>query len=296
MSANIPEQNLLYKEIDGEKKLCVSYSQMEVFSQCPLKWYKTYVEGNRIEKPQEALVYGSIIHETLEYFFKNNCSLDGKGLSAKFNQLSESVGGIPFETPESAIESSRDAAKLLEWIIKLYKYRKPKNEFEKVLLNMKPVGVEEQFVLPYKLPIATVINRSKETHVNIIGSIDLHMATLDGKYRATIDWKSGRKMFQPAKVRDNLQLVIYAMYIMRHYNQGLPARNYWFHTRFLEPQEKKVKREDLPCYIEKMNEVFMKMYNFESKENQKPCPTPLCWWCEHKDNCKHKSNYTPKEK
>lgn len=296
MSNGISENNILYKDVNGEKKFCVSYSQMETFNQCPLKWYKTYVEGNRIEKPQEALVYGGIIHETLEYFFKNGCVLNGKEISQRFDILANAVGGIPFESPESAIEGGRDAVKLFEWLVGLYKTRTSNNEFEKILLNMKPVGVEEPFVLPYRLPMATTINGERETHVNIIGSIDLHMATDNGLHRATIDWKSGRKMFSKAKVEDNLQLVIYAMYIMRKYNQGLPKRNYWFHTRFLEPQEKKVEEKKIPEYVEKINSIFIKMYNFNSSENKTPCPTPLCWWCEHKENCKHKSNYKPKEK
>ena len=69
----IPENNLLCKVINGEKVLAASYSQIDTFVQCPYKWYKTYVEGNRSTEKHEATSYGTVIHQTMEYFFKNGC-------------------------------------------------------------------------------------------------------------------------------------------------------------------------------------------------------------------------------
>ena len=70
----IPENNLLTKTVDGKRRLCVSYSQIDMFVSCPMKWYKTYVEGNRSVEKTEALSYGTSMHETLEWFFKNGAS------------------------------------------------------------------------------------------------------------------------------------------------------------------------------------------------------------------------------
>lgn len=43
----VPETHLLYKEFNGVKRLAISYSQIDTFLTCPMKWYKTYVEGKR---------------------------------------------------------------------------------------------------------------------------------------------------------------------------------------------------------------------------------------------------------
>ena len=66
----VPETHLLYKEFNGVKRLAISYSQIDTFLTCPMKWYKTYVEGKRSTEKQEATSYGTVIHKTLEYFFK----------------------------------------------------------------------------------------------------------------------------------------------------------------------------------------------------------------------------------
>ena len=53
----VPETHLLYKEFNGVKRLAISYSQIDTFLTCPMKWYKTYVEGKRSTEKQEATSY-----------------------------------------------------------------------------------------------------------------------------------------------------------------------------------------------------------------------------------------------
>lgn len=81
----VPETHLLYKEIEGDKRLAVSYSQIDTFQTCPMKWYKTYVEGMRSTEKQEATSYGTVIHQTLEYFFNNHCLPKGEDLGQAIN-------------------------------------------------------------------------------------------------------------------------------------------------------------------------------------------------------------------
>lgn len=335
----IPATHLLYKNILGEPGLAVSYSQIEAFKQCPYKWYKTYVEGNRFEERQEATSYGTVIHKTLEYFFRNNRLPTGEDLSAAIN-LYYFEEQIPFDSIENTLEALKDTGDLLAWLVRTFrrgtdgKYIVPDSELnsmEKLLRSAKIVGVEEDFVLPYRLPVPVNINGKLHTHVNITGSIDLHLSMKNGGnvYHYIVDWKSGRKLFDKNKIDTNLQHPIYSFYVMKEYKQGLPRMNLYVFTRTREYQMVKVDEKRKQDSIKDLNDTFRKMYDFDTKnvrrftafveksdksgytrkqatlkepvpENMRPCPSALCYYCDfglHKRNmCPFSSDWDPSKK
>lgn len=316
----VPETHLLFKEVDGKLTLAVSYSQIETFLQCPYKWYRTYILGERSTEKQEATSYGTVIHRTLEYFFKNRKLPTGKDLgdAITYYYYQESV---PWESPESMLEALRQGGELLAWIVELFevgadgkyvqKYR-DLNPAEKLLRAGTVIGVEEGFNLSYDLPLTTDINGIEFTSVNITGSIDLHLAMQDktGKeHHYVVDWKSGRKLFDKEKLENNLQHPIYAAYVLRKYHRGLPDIGLYFFTRTREYQMVRVDKTRLDKSVKIMNDVFSRMYDFDNNpvehyleyrerpdksgyarykkklespvaENQKPCPSALCYFCD----------------
>ena len=70
------------------------------------------------------------------------------------------------------------------------------NPCEKLIRHGAIVGVEEDFVLPYRLPKPVDINGTVHTHVYIVGSVDLHLAIKSKNvvHHYVIDWKSGNKV------------------------------------------------------------------------------------------------------
>lgn len=333
----VPETHILYKDIEGVRRLAVSYSQIDTFHTCPLKWYKTYVEGMRSTEKQEATSYGKVVHQTLEYFFNNHCLPKGKDLGDAISYFAYNEG-IPFTSPESMLIAMKQSGELLAWLVDLFdkdenkKWKRPDsdlNPFEKMLRMGKIVGVEEDFVLPYKLPHPVEINGVVHTHVYIIGSVDLHLSIKykDKIYHYVIDWKSGVKLFDQKKLDTNLQHPIYSFYVYRKYGQGLPEMCTYFFTRTRQYQKVKVDEQRKKDSIEELNSTFNKMYDFENKtvnsfmayeekdgkyvrrkakpmepllENQKPCPSALCYYCDfglHKKNlCPYSSNWDPSKK
>ena len=87
----LPATNILFKNSEEGLKLMVSYSQIEMFQQCPYKWYKSYIEGMRSFEKQEATSYGTVIHQMLEYFFKNWRKPNAKDLQDAYNYFSSQV-------------------------------------------------------------------------------------------------------------------------------------------------------------------------------------------------------------
>lgn len=315
--AEIPGSNLLLKVIDGEERLAVSYSQIETFLQCPYKWFRTYILGEREQKKQEATSYGSVVHKTLEYFFKNKRLPCGEDLGKAITYYAHEED-IPWDDPKNMIEAMRQSGELLAWIVELFqknennRYVRPKielNPVEKMIRYADIEGVEEGFNIPYRLPVPVNINGEVYTHVYINGSIDLHLSKVinDKKYHYVIDWKSGKKLFDSNKLNTNLQHPIYSFYIYRKYGDGYPCDNIYFFTRTREYQRVNVDKERVKKSIEILDNVFYRMYNFEDRvvdsymeyvekygrytkrkanlnqpvlENMKPCPSALCYFCD----------------
>lgn len=338
----LPATNILFKNSEEGLKLMVSYSQIEMFQQCPYKWYKSYIEGMRSFEKQEATSYGTVIHQMLEYFFKNWRKPNAKDLQDAYNYFS-SQEEIPFESIESGLMATKDACLLIGWISDLFKkgddgeYVMKYDELspvEKIIRKASAIGIEERFELPYKLPVPLETDEGTFTHVHINGSIDLHMGMKkNGKiHHYIVDWKSGKKTFDKAKLNHNLQHPIYAFYVMRKYGDGLPDMGIYFFTRMREYQLVKVDEERRDDAVKILNECFRKMYNFDDRsvstflayietenengekkysykyarlrdplpENMKPCPSPLCYYCDfgkHKKNlCPYSSTWDPSKK
>lgn len=338
----VPETHLLYKEVDGERRLAVSYSQIDTFLTCPFKWYKIYIEGNRSTEKKQATSYGTVIHQTLEYFFNNRCLPKGDALSKAINYFAYKEE-IPFESVKEQLIAMKQSGELLGWLLDLFDkdstgaWKTPYtdlNPFEKLLRRGKIVGVEEDFVLPYKLPKPVDINGVVHTHVYIIGSVDLHLSIEHkGKiYHYVIDWKSGKDVFRANKLASNLQHPIYSFYVYRKYKEGLPDRCFYFFTRIREYQEIRVDEARKEKSIKMLNDIFEKMYDFENKSVEKfeayveikardgkpryvrkpaklpepilqncmPAPSALCYYCDfgmfNKKECPYSSNWDTTKK
>lgn len=342
MSIVIPESHLLCKEIDGKRVLATSYSQIDTFGSCPLKWYKTYVEGHRSTEKHEATSYGTVVHETLEYFFKNGCKPTYEDVSKAFNYYAEKEQ-IPFESVENQLTAMKQAAELIAWLVGLFergadgRYLQEYsslNPMEKVIRGSRPAGVEENFILPYKLPIPVTVDGVTYDKVHIIGSVDWRgeFKTKDRTVMYTIDWKSGGKLFEDDKIKHNLQHPIYAFYIYRKYGV-LPDMCSYFFTRFRKWQNVKVDKEKMMRSVEELNAILYRMYNFNDASVDtylkhtwhpeacngeggykfhktylmgsvaacmEPKPKPLCFWCDfskHKDGtCPYSSDWDPSKK
>lgn len=318
---DIPEENLLYKTIDGERKLCISYSQLTTFLDCPRKWYYTYVLGRRSATKSEATSYGTCVHQTMEYFFRTGRALNRQQLCDTFGYY-VAREAIPFVSLNSETKAYVDGMRAIRWICDIYEkdnegnFIKPQELLSKTeyILRMSDVaGVEEDFVLNYRLPQPIAINDKTETHVCIIGSLDLHLEK--NGYHTIIDWKSdGKGYYDESKLKTNLQHPIYSMYLYRKYGT-LPGSCLYIHTRSQISEELKINMERIKEASAAIDAALNQMYSFASTYADK-CkktdpefdemeivkeakPTPLCFWCDFSktsgdSTCEFSSSYTKK--
>lgn len=325
----------LVKLVEGEKRLCVSYSQIETFKQCPYKWYLSYVEGLHEDERQEALSYGSVMHKTLEFFFNNKRIVSPGRLSQAFNYYSRQED-IPWNSIESMLKAGKDAAEMLGWLSRICRFHNgkfdvPDGEVDWVanlIRYGKIEGVEEGFCLPYRLPGPVSVAGDDHLSVWLNGSVDLHLSLLGRHY--VIDWKSGNTLFDEKKLATNLQHPIYSFYIMRRYGV-MPEGNLYFFTRKIKHQRVTVDRDRIKKSVEDLNATFSEMYeidkgtkdtfrgyfnsgteespsykwyNCKLKEpvrlNRVPCPSALCYYCEfgkyNRNLCRYSSDWDPTKK
>lgn len=332
----IPETNLLTKTIGGGRRLAISYSQIDTFVGCPMKWYKTYVEGNRSTDRTEALSYGKVVHATVEWFFKNMARPSADDMAREFERLAAEED-IPFDSMYSQLECMRDALTFIAWLTGLFERegRTFKTDWsslspiEKVIRGSRPAGVEEAFELPYRLPFPVTIGKDTFKDVVIVGSVDWRgeFATKDGTITYTIDWKSGRKAFGEDKLRHNLQHPIYSFYILRRYGM-LPRMCSYVFTRLRTSQEVKVNMDKVRSSSRELTGILSDMYDFGNADvtdyeahvrtstggffktwkrlpealprNMRPRPSALCYWCDFsmhkKGGCPYSSEWTPEDK
>jgi DNA helicase-2/ATP-dependent DNA helicase PcrA len=171
---------------DGKLKLhYLSYSQLDVFQSCPLKYKYRYIL--RVpSKPHHALTFGISVHEALHYFHQ----LELKGFQPKWDDL-ELFYKNNFR--KEGYESKKHKAK---------RYQQGKKQLKKYfceyknIFTGKPAKLEQSF-------------RLKILDIPLIGKIDRIDKLPDGSYEL-VDYKTGSAKTQ-SQVDKDAQLTLYAM-------------------------------------------------------------------------------------
>lgn len=305
------ENNRLFKVIKDKKRLVTSYSQIESYLTCPLKWYYQYVEGVRVDMPPSPILeYGNAVHAVLEAYFKSWGRLNGEAMSEIYNREVK-LRGIEWDDLEQGLKDTRDAVAMISRIHQLPdKYEKEGmvnlTKIEALFLSATPVGIEESFMLPFRFDTPVEIQGEKYEGMYISGKIDLrsiYKHKILGDLTYYVDHKTSKSLFSEEKLKTNLQFPIYCMWSLYKY-KTLPKRCYYYFTRTGEYQDLEITQERVDESVKRIKYISSRMYDFKSDINQTPATNsnpnfPLCYWCDYgKYNsgyCKFSSSYQKKK-
>lgn len=301
----LPKENKIihFNKESNEYEIKLSYSQLESFEDCPVKWYRNYVLGEKDPVKSEALDYGKAIHKVLEDFIDSKFTLNPMALvNIYMQQLAEY--DIKFESEESREKCNLQA---LSMITRMYNLKNREDDelslFEKMFFKGES-ETEVPFALKYDLPNPVEISwTDKNTNLRatqvfksvVFGGFIDHVISHNGCYIIN-DHKTSSKLFKEDKLNNNLQFPIYAMVCLRKYGK-LPKHCFYNFTRTGEYQSVDVTMARITSnVIPKINGILNSMFSgLELKEN----PSPLCYWCEfgfhHKNICKESSKYKRKK-
>ena len=145
----------------------VSFSQYQMYKNCPYQWYLTYVKKAEPFKPSIHLIFGTAFHETLQNYLKvmyeqSATAADKIHLPTYFKSrfielYKQNSNAGHFSTPEELSEFYEDAIAILDFI------KKKRNLFFKKK-NSELVGIE----IPINGPVVEEIES-----VKMKGFIDL---------------------------------------------------------------------------------------------------------------------------
>ncbi len=241
-----------------------SFSALDTFQTCPLKYKFQEIDKIRTPKSPEA-VFGSLMHSTMKFIHDGNFVLPTQ--KDALNYFSKNWNSEIFEEEVQERAAFAQGVKIIQ---DYYKKNKPE-EFQ-------IVDLESRFSI--EMP------DKNETHL-ISGFIDRIDKTADGF--EIIDYKTSRKLPPQNSVDDNLQLLIYLLAFLKRYPKVSPDKvklSLYFlkHGTKLSTQKKEDQIEE-----EKMK--IIDVINAVKKSDFQPQVSPLCDWCGYQEMCpmwKHK--------
>lgn len=292
----------IFKEYDfgdGEKKyLAISYSQLEVFLNCPYRWFKYYLLGQGESSSTESTELGTAIHSSIEEF----CQAKQEG---KVWEIAEAIELVEHKLNDRKItfEPKMDKEIVQQHLDMAVDLVQGENALGKLLKQCDVLAQELEFKLRVKLPFDVIYDGETYNEVVLNGFIDLLLKDNKTGEIIVIDHKTSKKMFDKDKLHFNYQLPIYQLVILQLYGR-LPSRCLYYFTRFNEFQEvtplvlkdedseiltyyKSGRNKGKPKYIRKsvnmieheLIEIFRAMYAPENIGSYTSKPTALCSWC-----------------
>lgn len=237
-----------------------SYSSLETFKSCPLKYKFQELDKIRVPKSIEQ-IFGGSIHSALKYMFER------KPLYPTFNQVIDFFRNI-WSGGEKEEEYFKEGITLLE---KFYKHNQP--------WNFNAVDLESRFEVGLEEP------KTREKHVlaGVIDRIDKN----DDAYEI-IDYKTSRKMPDQQSIDNDFQMSIYHLGLIKRWPHLDPHKiklsfYYLKHGEKISTSRTAEQLEGTKKFIFRtIGEITEKIkdnYNFP------PYPSGLCDYCGYRQMC-----------
>jgi RecB family exonuclease len=247
----------------------ISYSALETYKSCPLKF--KYQELDKIKTPKSIeAVFGSSIHSALKRMFQK---------SPLFPTLDETTGyfsdlwsekASPIKEKPEYKAYFEEGKQILE---RFYKKNPP--------WNFNILDLESRF------EVAVEDESAGETHI-LAGIIDRIDKNPETDAYEIIDYKTAKKMPSQDDADSNLQLSIYNLGLLKKWPHIKPE-NITVSLYFLKHNEK-ISSKRTKDGLEATKKEILNAIN-EIKESQKkengfpPTPSALCDWCGYKKIC-----------
>tara|TARA_R110002020_G_scaffold237576_3_gene449964 strand:- start:2147 stop:3010 length:864 start_codon:yes stop_codon:yes gene_type:complete len=195
----------------------ISYSQLSMFSECPLRWKLNYVDGLRIFESNIYLVFGTAMHEVLQTYLevmyndsaKNADLLDlnemlRDKLIEQFKIAEESDGKAPC-TKEDLQEFFQDGVAIIDFV------KKRRNDYFGKR-GFKLIGCE--------VPINTELKKN----IKMVGYLDVVILDEIHNTIKIIDIKTSTRGWNKWQKRDEnktQQLLLYKQFYSEQYNHPI---------------------------------------------------------------------------
>jgi hypothetical protein len=205
-------------DINYSYEKSVSFSQYQIYKQCPYRWKLQYIDGNYIYEPSMYAVFGTAMHETLQHYIQvmyDTSAAEADRIDIEpffksqfieeYNKTMKQNNNTHFSDPAEMREFYNDGVDILNY------FKKNRNKhFSKK--GWELVGIE--------LPIAYPVN---DTHKNLYmkGYLDLVMYNKNSNQITIYDIKTSMYGWRDNAKKDQTktsQLVLYKSYFSQQYD------------------------------------------------------------------------------
>lgn len=201
-----------------EGDVTISYSQFSMWSSCPHKWKLTYVDKNRLGGPSIHTVFGTAMHETIQWWLhvmytdsaKKSDQLNlAECLQEQMTQnymlaVTDQCNGEHFSTPKELQEFYEDGVEILKWLVKRRGQYFSNRTHELVGIEM-PLYIQAS---------------DTNSKVIMIGFLDIVLRNVVTNKLEILDIKTSTRGWNASAKADKLkasQLVLYKSYFAKQY-------------------------------------------------------------------------------
>lgn len=245
-----------------------SYSALNTYKTCPLKFKYQEIDRIKVPKGKEA-VFGTTIHSALHYMFTHEPLYPSLDQVIDFfrQKWMEAQEKVTLEAKEAEAYHNQGATLLSSF----YKKNQP--------WNFHVLDMESRFEVFLEDP------DTKESHV-VAGVIDRIDKIGDNHYEI-IDYKTSRRMPAQAQLDTDLQMSVYHLGLL-HKWPHLEAENIKLSLHFLKHGEKISTARSNDALKETRTQVLSTLREIKrriAKDDFPPTPSALCDWCGYRSLC-----------
>lgn len=282
-----------------------SYSKLDTFVQCPMKYKYKYVDGNYVQSDAVHLDLGNLLHKVLEIKHRNII----EGIPNDYTYLKEVyLKGIAEDTDKdkgnfimgvNAIKEKFGEDTFNE--VNTKSNLSYKDKLETFLRYLENDSIGEQWK-----PLAVEINFNFEYEEKVIlnGFIDRVDINDKGELRV-VDYKSSNKLYEDKDLTTPLQMFIYALACENIY--GKTPVEFMYDMILLGEKQLSCTKGYYKRGLKKLNKILDSIFEAEKTGAYTPKATPLCHWCDYsitnpnapfysQDLCNYYSLWTPDNK
>jgi len=250
----------------------ISYSAMDTYQSCPLKYKFQNIDRIKTPKSKEA-VFGTTIHETMK--FVHTPGILSPTLDQAMEHFSDSWNPAVFENPDEERAAFSQGIQIIQ---RYYQEHNP--------ANFNIVDLESRFAIE--------IGEDDNKH-DVSGIIDRIDKTEEGY--EIIDYKTTKKMPSQDKVDNDLQLSIYLKAFLKRYPKEVINLDKIKVSLYYLKHGVKLSSTRTLEQLEKSEQLFLDVIKLIEEGKFEPTMTPLCDWCGYQNICpmwKHKFKETRK--
>ncbi|MBU4284670.1 PD-(D/E)XK nuclease family protein [Patescibacteria group bacterium] len=258
--------------MEETKIVKTSYSALDTFKQCPLKYKFQAIDRIKAPKTKEA-VFGDRIHKTLQFLHSKEFSpaspAGGPTLDEMLNYFKEIWNSDVFQDEQEDMIYFSEAIKILKHYYEHYLLIKDK---------LTVLGTETRFEVLLENP------QSKNEKCLLAGIVDRIDKTKTGI--EIVDYKTTKKLPSQEDVNNSMQMSLYCLGIINRWPQFAKSgiENIKLTFYYLKHQESISTFRTKQQLDHIQTQIWNQLKQIETSKFE-PMPSALCDWCGYKKIC-----------